>query len=277
MHAKLFAERFWESTKRFGGNGLMAYKNCSYALGMQSTGSGFADSELTSFSSLLEKLSGCGIDDAPGKTRSQEGRQSSRAGAEVADVTYKPWPSAPRPWQSPTVRSSKAVTTPQRRVKRGAKTLLAQNQTFQAETCCYEGSNAGPSVSEKVAVNRSGPELANALRRSAVSIRLNEDEMTLLRQRAAESGISISEYVRSCVVEADVLRVQVKQVVADMRSQPVAAQAPGALGKQDSIADLSTGKRKLSGFWSRWAWILLGTRENVPLKLQPTGSTFRFS
>ena len=249
----------------------MACADCAYALDMQSTGSGFVDSELTSFSSMLEKLSGCGFDDTPGNTWSQERDQALGARADVAGATYKPRPSPPEPCQSPKARSGKPQTASRRQDTRVAKAIPSKNLMFQAEPWVYESDGVGEIPGEKLTAREGRPELANALRRSVVSIRLNEEEMTLLRQRAVESGISISEYVRSCVVEAEMLRVQVKQVVADMRSQPLAVQGQNALGMQASALELSGPKRKLSGFWSRWAWILLGTRENAPLKLQTTG------
>jgi len=98
-------------------------------------------------------------------------------------------------------------------------------------------------------------------RRAVVSIRLNEEEMTLLRQRAAESGISISEYVRSCVVEADQLRVQVKQVVADMRSAPTAERREGVEAQLASQPRMEAGARLWSSFLSRWGGMFLGRRE----------------
>ncbi len=54
-------------------------------------------------------------------------------------------------------------------------------------------------------------------RRAIISVRLNEEEFARLRQRAEESGISVSAYMRSCVLEAEHLRAQVKQALAAMR------------------------------------------------------------
>lgn len=55
-------------------------------------------------------------------------------------------------------------------------------------------------------------------RKSIISIRLTESEIAQLRDRADESGISVSAYMRSCVLEAENLRSQVKQALAEMRS-----------------------------------------------------------
>jgi predicted DNA binding CopG/RHH family protein len=55
-------------------------------------------------------------------------------------------------------------------------------------------------------------------RRTIISVRLSEEESNRLRLRAAESGISVSAYMRSCVLDADHLRNQVKQALNQMRA-----------------------------------------------------------
>ncbi len=54
-------------------------------------------------------------------------------------------------------------------------------------------------------------------RAASVTIRLSTAECARLRQRAAEAGVTVSAYLRSCVMEADALRAQVKQALAEMR------------------------------------------------------------
>ena len=55
-------------------------------------------------------------------------------------------------------------------------------------------------------------------KRAIVSVRLTDSELATLRNRADESGISVSAYMRSCVLDAENLRAQVKQALAEMRS-----------------------------------------------------------
>jgi hypothetical protein len=55
-------------------------------------------------------------------------------------------------------------------------------------------------------------------KRSTVSVRLTEVEFLRLKERAGESGISVSAYMRSCILDADQLRSQVKHALAEMRS-----------------------------------------------------------
>lgn len=55
-------------------------------------------------------------------------------------------------------------------------------------------------------------------RRAAISLRLTEEELEQLRLRAEESGINVSAYIRSCVMEAENLRSQVRHVMAEVRA-----------------------------------------------------------
>lgn len=59
---------------------------------------------------------------------------------------------------------------------------------------------------------------ATQQRRTVVSLRLSDDELEQLRLRADESGINVSAYVRSCVMEAENLRSQVRHVMAEVRA-----------------------------------------------------------
>lgn len=52
------------------------------------------------------------------------------------------------------------------------------------------------------------------------TIRLSETESVQLRQRAAEARMTVSEYLRSCVLEVESLRVEVKDVLAELRNSP---------------------------------------------------------
>jgi len=97
-------------------------------------------------------------------------------------------------------------------------------------------------------------------RHAVVSIRLNDSEIERLRQRAAESGISVSAYMRSCVLEAEHLRAQVKQALAEMRAsiQPIALLSGSGIKANidtdidaDIGAGISTGG---GGAWSRLLW-----------------------
>lgn len=78
-----------------------------------------------------------------------------------------------------------------------------------------------------------------AQRRTIVSVRLTEGEFACLRDRAEESGISVSAYMRSCVVDAEQLRAQVKRALAEMRALTASAgTGPGVEPGAESGAGL---------------------------------------
>lgn len=59
------------------------------------------------------------------------------------------------------------------------------------------------------------------LRQASVTIRLSKAECARLRQRAAEAGVTVSAYLRSCTFEAEALRAHVKEALAELRSAGV--------------------------------------------------------
>jgi hypothetical protein len=71
------------------------------------------------------------------------------------------------------------------------------------------------------------------LKSASITIRLSKGECAQLRQRAAEAGLTISAYLRSCTVEADLLRAQVKDTMAQMRAEAPKAnqEAASAFGE----------------------------------------------
>ena len=76
-------------------------------------------------------------------------------------------------------------------------------------------------------------------RRAIVSLRLTDNELLRLKDRAGESGISVSAYMRSCIVDADQLRAQVKQALAEMRAlstRPDPSRFPALAVSNDSAA-----------------------------------------
>lgn len=66
------------------------------------------------------------------------------------------------------------------------------------------------------------------LLRASVTIRMSEAECEQLHQRAAEAGVTISAYLRSCTFEAEALRAQVKETLAQLRAvtQPMKNATP---------------------------------------------------
>jgi hypothetical protein len=55
------------------------------------------------------------------------------------------------------------------------------------------------------------------LKTASITIRLSHAECAQLRQRAADAGLTVSAYLRSCTFEAESLRAQVKEALAQLR------------------------------------------------------------
>jgi hypothetical protein len=99
----------------------------------------------------------------------------------------------------------------------------------------------------------------NNLRSASVTIRLSAAECTRLHQRAAEAGLTVSAYLRSCAVEAEGLRAQVKQALVELKAEsklPRQAQAacPTAARSLQGTSDRGGKKSAQQRFygWIRW-------------------------
>ncbi|MGA2535716.1 MAG: hypothetical protein ABSF53_06875 [Terracidiphilus sp.] len=57
------------------------------------------------------------------------------------------------------------------------------------------------------------------LKTASITIRLSKAECAQLRKRAAEAGLTVSAYLRSCTFEAESLRAMVKDTLAQLRSK----------------------------------------------------------
>jgi hypothetical protein len=74
-------------------------------------------------------------------------------------------------------------------------------------------------VSKSPSLESPSLESLTARRSASVTIRLSGAECARLKQRAAQAGLTLSAYVRSCTFEAEALRAQVKQAVKELRGE----------------------------------------------------------
>lgn len=58
------------------------------------------------------------------------------------------------------------------------------------------------------------------LKSASVTLRMSQGECDQLRRRAAEAGLTVSAYLRSCAFEVESLRAQVKEALAQLRPAP---------------------------------------------------------
>jgi hypothetical protein len=68
------------------------------------------------------------------------------------------------------------------------------------------------------------------LKDASITIRMSKAECAQLHRRAAEAGLTVSAYLRSCTFEAESLRKMVKDTLAQLRSVPPQAK-PAASAK----------------------------------------------
>jgi predicted DNA binding CopG/RHH family protein len=71
-------------------------------------------------------------------------------------------------------------------------------------------------------------------RLASVTIRLSRAECAQLKQRAAEAGLTLSAYVRSCTFEAEALRAQVKEAIHAIRSDAMRPDAIRGALREDA-------------------------------------------
>jgi hypothetical protein len=110
---------------------------------------------------------------------------------------------------------------------------LSYERALRAQATHEGGASETGAADEQTETQRNGPRAGERdgaagknLRTESVTIRLSHGESEMLRQRAAEVGLTVSAYVRSCMLEADTLRAQVKEALAEMKTTAGNTPAP---------------------------------------------------
>ena len=136
-------------------------------------------------------------------------------------------------WSDPGLEDDVVTLSYERALRAHARSKPANRGDGASEqaagTCLGDGLGdaweAPPAAAAKVGLTAAAGAGATAhpaaeleRRTASVTIRMSNAECAQLRQRAAEVGLTVSAYLRSCVLEADTLRAQVKQALAEMRT-----------------------------------------------------------
>ena len=82
-----------------------------------------------------------------------------------------------------------------------------------------------PSIQQTETVSSGSPSEEDR-KGASISIRLSRTERAQLRQRAAEAGLTVSAYLRSCIFEAESLRTQVRDALSQFRSATTNSSIP---------------------------------------------------
>jgi hypothetical protein len=84
---------------------------------------------------------------------------------------------------------------------------------------------------------------------ASITLRLTAAEQAQLQERAAAARLSVSAYIRSCIFEAESLRAQVKEALAQMQTASPQTNTIAATGKPSR-----NWHKRLFPSWSRsWA------------------------
>ena len=82
------------------------------------------------------------------------------------------------------------------------------------------------------------------LRTASVTIRLSKAESAQLHRRAAEAGLTVSAYLRSCALEAEELRAQVKLALAELKTGNEGTTKQGTGNKEQATEGQSPRARE---------------------------------
>jgi hypothetical protein len=93
----------------------------------------------------------------------------------------------------------------------GDSAASAQTAELWAAPGWSEGAEAKPADVFSTALDRNK-------KCASITIRLSKTECDQLRKRASQAGLTNSAYLRSCTFEAETLRAQVKDVLAELRT-----------------------------------------------------------
>jgi hypothetical protein len=111
---------------------------------------------------------------------------------------------------------------------------VSSSAPVRATEAAFE-SLSQPGKDSKAATKQPAPDLSvpsaapthsRVKKAASVTLRMSEAEFAQLQRRANEANLSVSAYLRSCTFEAEALRAQVKQALAEMRNQSTAPQQP---------------------------------------------------
>jgi hypothetical protein len=100
-----------------------------------------------------------------------------------------------------------------------------------------ERASQAEALAAAACVSRSEPE--SNLKSASVTLRMSAAECKQLRRRAAEAGMTVSAYLRSCTFEAETLRAQVKEALAELRAaSTLKAKPPATDGPRNRLGAL---------------------------------------
>ena len=193
--------------------------------GMQQPAASIPSPNSASFAGLLASLT------APAQKRAAVWSDEDLAD-DFATISYE---SALRTHARPRVpepadRAPIQTASPAARIRdasQGVASPAAEAEFPQQAISTFADAGSEAPHNESTALDRN-------LKCSSITIRLSKTECEQLRRRAAEAGLTVSAYLRSCTFEAEALRAQVKEALAELRSAPGRGEQPSSTQPRQS-------------------------------------------
>jgi hypothetical protein len=113
--------------------------------------------------------------------------------------------------------------------------------TISYEHALRTQTRSKPAVDHSPAMRRAKD---SAPKTAIITLRMTQTECAQLHERAAEAGLTVSAYLRSCVFEVENLRAQVREALAQFRS----AASPAEKDKREP-AHLPKWRSRLFSLW----------------------------
>jgi hypothetical protein len=95
--------------------------------------------------------------------------------------------------------------------------------------------------------------LAENRKSASITIRLSKPECAQIHRRAAGAGLTVSAYLRSCILEAESLRAQVKETLAQLCSASPAATLKAGTPALKPLPSAAPHSR--SWLFPHWNWV----------------------
>lgn len=145
-----------------------------------------------------------------------------------------PAPSEPAPWADEALEDDVAVLSYEQalRAQTSRQAAAAPAPPARSESSQKQGapSSCAKAATDSIPTPAVTPRSASAqeLKKASVTVRMSQAECAQLHQRAAEAGLTISAYLRSCAFEVESLRSLVKETMAKLREANANQKAPAA-------------------------------------------------
>jgi hypothetical protein len=192
-----------------------------------------------SFASLLAALASpaqnsgpCNGDDLPQGKKSAFAWNGDGLQDDVITLSYERALRANARYHAPSPTDDSLTQAANPELNHFGKTTEAASEATPQPAACPA---ANP---RREADRRCAAPLERNLKDASITIRMSQAECAQLHRRAAEAGLTVSAYLRSCTFETESLRAMVKDTLAQLRSATAQAK-PAAAPRRSRVRKLA--------------------------------------